>query len=108
MPSITPAKDGTMAKDISSGDQSAFLAKLEALFDPDTLFTRPQLSEMAKRANIPVAESSLASMASRGTGPTFTKYGSRALYRWGDFVEWVAGKSTVARSTSEHRAKAAA
>jgi hypothetical protein len=97
-----------MPKDIASGDRSAFLAKLEALFDPDTLFTRPQLAEAAKRANIPVAESSLASMASRGTGPTFAKYGNRVLYRWQDFVQWVASKSTVARSTSEHRAKAAA
>jgi hypothetical protein len=92
----------------SKNELSEIVAALEALLDRGTILTRRQLAEKSEQANVPVAESSLASMASRGNGPTFTKYGNRSLYRWGDYVDWVASKSTVARSTSEHRAKAAA
>ena len=92
----------------SKNELSEIVAALEALLSRDTILTRRQLAEKSKEANVPVAESSLASMASRGTGPTFTKYGNRSLYRWGGYIDWVVGKSTAARSTSEHRAKAVA
>jgi hypothetical protein len=68
---------------------NAVPATLAASLPPDTLLTRRQLAAESSKLGFPVAESSLASMASRGTGPAFVKY-------------------TVGRSTAEHRAKAAA
>jgi hypothetical protein len=41
-------------------------------------------------------------MASRGGGPKFSKWGSRALYRWRDLLEWAESRlSEPTRSTSE-------
>ncbi|MFO1124006.1 MAG: hypothetical protein U1E25_01085 [Methylocystis sp.] len=81
---------------------------LASLLPADTLLTRRQLAVESSKIGVPVAESSLASMASRGTGPTFCRYGRAVRYRWGDFLSWAASRTTVGVSTSEHRAKAAA
>ncbi|GLI92987.1 helix-turn-helix transcriptional regulator [Methylocystis echinoides] len=81
---------------------------LASLLPADTLLTRRELAEASSKAGLPVAEASLASMATRGTGPTFCRYGRAVRYRWGDFLSWAASRTTVGASTSEHRAKAAA
>ena len=36
----------------------------------------------------PISSETLATMASRGGGPKFSRWGSRALYRWRDLLEW--------------------
>jgi hypothetical protein len=87
---------------------NAVLASLAGSLSPDTLLTRRQLAVESSKIGVPVAESSLASMATRGTGPTFCRYGRAVRYRWGDFLSWAASRTTVGASTSEHRAKAAA
>jgi hypothetical protein len=70
--------------------------------DPNTLLTRQATAEALSAAGFPCAKSSLASMASRGGGPNFQKYGPRALYRWGDALEWAQSKLGPAiRSTAE-------
>jgi hypothetical protein len=50
----------------------------------------------------PISSDTLATMASRGGGPQFSKWGSRALYRWRDVLEWAESRlSEPIRSTSE-------
>lgn len=88
--------------------ENAVLAALSGSLPPDTLLTRRQLAVESSKIGVPVAESSLASMATRGTGPTFCRYGRAVRYRWGDFLSWAASRTTIGVSTSEHRAKAAA
>ena len=39
-------------------------------------------------AGFPVTEATLATKATRGGGPPFQKFGSRALYRWADALLW--------------------
>ncbi len=50
----------------------------------------------------PTAEKTLATLASRGGGPPFQKYGRYPLYRWGDLVSWAELRlGPLIRSTSE-------
>ena len=47
-------------------------------------------------------EGTLATKATRGGGPPYQKFGSRALYRWGDALLWAKERLSAPRcSTSE-------
>lgn len=68
----------------------------------DALLRRAQVAEALQRAGFPVAAKSLATMATRGGGPPFSKFGHYVLYRWGDALAWAQGRlSAPRRSTSE-------
>ena len=68
----------------------------------DALLSRERAADALREAGYPVAKSTLATLAVRGGGPAFRKFGPRVLYRWGDLLDWVRGKmSTPRRSSSE-------
>ena len=70
--------------------------------DCDTLLSRDQAATTLKAAGFPVSKATLATMASRGQGPIYQRFGPRALYRWGDLLSWAEGRlSAPRRSTSE-------
>jgi hypothetical protein len=66
--------------------------------DSDARLTRKQTAEALSAAGYPIADATLATMASRGGGPLFSKFGPRAIYRWGDALEWA--KSRLSRPLS--------
>jgi hypothetical protein len=69
---------------------------LEARYDRAT--TAQKLTE----AGFPVAKKTLETLASRGGGPLFQKFGSKPLYRWGDALDWARSRlSKPVRTTSE-------
>jgi hypothetical protein len=72
---------------------------------PDTLdarLTRDGLAEALTEAGFPTSAKTLATKASRGGGPPFRKFGPRAIYTWGDAVQWAEARlSAPRRSTSE-------
>jgi hypothetical protein len=69
---------------------------------PDAKLSRKDTSAAFKAAGYRVSESTLATMASRGGGPPFRKFGKYPLYRWGDSLAWAEGKlRPPVRSTSE-------
>jgi hypothetical protein len=71
----------------------------------DTLLTRKALAETLTAAGFPIAVTTLSTMATRGGGPEFQKFGPRALYRWGPSLAWAKGRlSKPIRSTSEAEA----
>lgn len=73
--------------------------------DPDTLLQRRQSAAELKKVGYPVAPATLASLATRGGGPPYRKYGRYPLYRWGDLVAWAESRlGPVVRSTSEANA----
>jgi hypothetical protein len=75
---------------------------LQIEINPDALLGRKQLSEALATRGIPVAEATLASMASRGGGPPFSKFSQRVLYRWGDAINWAHSRlSPSVTSTSQ-------
>ena len=73
-----------------------------AIGSPDALLTRKQTAEALTAAGLPVAAKTLATKASRGGGPPYCLFSGRALYRWGDALDWARSLLTPPRrSTSE-------
>jgi hypothetical protein len=72
----------------------------------DQLLTREQAAQALTRAGFPTKAKTLATKATRGGGPPYRLYSARALYRWGDALEWARLRLTpVIRSTSELSAR---
>lgn len=70
--------------------------------DPDALLNRRDTAEALTAAGYPTAPATLATLATRGGGPPFRKYGRWPVYRWGDALEWARSRlSAPMRSTSE-------
>jgi hypothetical protein len=74
--------------------------------NPDALLTRDRTAEALTEAGYPIKAKTLATKATRGGGPPFRKFGSRALYRWDDALAWAQSRLTATRhSTSEEDAR---
>ena len=70
----------------------------------DTQFyTRDQAALLLQGKGLKIAPASLATMASRGGGPRYFKFGKRAVYREGDLLEWVAELLGASGSTATER-----
>jgi hypothetical protein len=74
----------------------------QADIDPNVRLSRKQTADALSSAGYPIAEATLASMATRGGGPLFSKFGPRVVYRWADVLEWAQHRlSKPVKSTSE-------
>ena len=77
--------------------------------NPDALLTRERTAAALTTAGYPVATKTLATKATRGGGPPYSLFSGRALYRWGDALDWARSLTTPPRrSTSEADAQRAA
>jgi hypothetical protein len=75
---------------------------LDSEIDPAARLTRAQAAEALTRSGYQTAYATLATLATRGGGPPFAKFGPRAIYRWQDLLDWAQSRtSKAARSTSE-------
>jgi hypothetical protein len=63
--------------------------------DLDTLLTRSEAAAALTEAGYRTASATLATMASRGGGPPFQKYGPRPLYRLGEILDWARARLTT-------------
>jgi len=71
----------------------------------DALLGRKETADALTEAGYPVAEATLTTMASRGGGPPYQLFGPRALYKWGDSLDWARARlSAPRRSAAEHAA----
>jgi hypothetical protein len=69
---------------------------------PDRLLTREQTAAALTAEGFPVRAKTLSTKATRGGGPPYALFSGRALYRWGDALDWARGLMTPPRrSTSE-------
>ena len=69
---------------------------------PNALLTRAQTGAGLRAEGYPVADKTLATLASRGGGPPYRRFGARVLYRWGDALDWARSRlSAPLHSTSE-------
>jgi hypothetical protein len=76
--------------------------------NPDALLTRPQTGAGLRAEGYPVADKTLATLASRGGGPPYRRFGARVLYRWGDAPDWAQSRlSRPVSSTAEFDVDAA-
>jgi hypothetical protein len=60
-------------------------------FVPDSLDTRIPRARAASaltESGYPIKPTTLATMAGRGNGPPYRLFGERAMYRWGDLLDW--------------------
>jgi hypothetical protein len=72
---------------------------------PDALLGRKETADALTEAGYRVAEATLTTMASRGGGPPYHRFGPRVLYRWSDSLDWARSRlSAPRRSAAEHDA----
>jgi len=72
------------------------------ILTPETLLTRARGAEELTRAGYPTSRASLATLASRGGGPSYRLYSRTALHRWSDLLAWAEARCSAPRkSTSE-------
>jgi hypothetical protein len=79
------------------------------MLDPltsESLLTRDKAAAALSNFGYPTTRLTLSTLASRGHGPIYRRYGRRALYRWCDLVSWAESRcSPPRRSTSEGDAR---
>ncbi len=75
---------------------------MTTIYTDDALLTRERVAQALTAAGYPISPRTLATKATRGGGPPYAIFAARALYRWGDALDW-ARKLTIATrcSTSE-------
>ncbi|CAO4157147.1 hypothetical protein DHODJN_25260 [Methylorubrum extorquens] len=67
---------------------------------PCALLNRTQCAKLLSEAGYPTSRHTLASLASRGGGPLYRKYGRIVVYRWSDALEWAEKRLGAFRSTA--------
>jgi hypothetical protein len=70
--------------------------------DGETLLGRREAAAALSAAGYRTAPATLATLAVRGGGPIYRRYGPRVIYRWSDLLDWAQSRvSPPMRSTSE-------
>src|SRR5258707_11960704 len=64
--------------------------------DPEMLLRRDATAAALTLAGYPTSPKTLASLATRGGGPKFRKYGRYPIYRWGDALRMGADQALAA------------
>jgi hypothetical protein len=77
--------------------------------DENALMRRSATADGLTAAGFPIKTATLATLAVRGGGPPFRKFGRIPLYRWGDSLAWAHSRlSTLRVSTCEGDAQSGA
>jgi hypothetical protein len=73
-----------------------------ALPNPESLLTRRASAAALTEAGYPTSPATLATLASRGGGPRYRRFGRRVIYIWCDLITWAESRLTpVVTSTAE-------
>jgi len=67
---------------------------------PSSLLRRLDCAEALRRTGFPISPKTLATMATRGGGPPFHKFGRAVLYRWEDALAWAEARLSPPISSS--------
>jgi hypothetical protein len=71
----------------------------------DALLTRDDTAAALTAAGFPISRATLCTMATRGGGPAYRKFGRHVVYRFGDALTWAQGRLSAPKcSTSERPA----
>nr|WP_294516923.1 DNA-binding protein [uncultured Rhodopila sp.] len=74
--------------------------------DRSALFLRDEAPAFLKKHGFQTTVSTLATLATRGGGPVYRKFGNRPVYTAGDLLDWAHSRlSEPCRSTSEDAAR---
>jgi hypothetical protein len=67
-----------------------------------SMLTRDKAAAALSDCGYPISKLSLATLACRGGGPIYKRFGKRALYRWSDLLTWAESRcSSPLQNTSE-------
>jgi len=64
------------------------------------LLTRLEAAQFLQQRGFPVAAKTLATLVSRGNGPTYRRFGGRALYCAEDLLAWADSRCSPPRRSS--------
>jgi len=70
---------------------------------PSTLLRRPDCATALTEAGYPVRPKTLSTLATRGGGPPYHKFGRTVLYRWSDALAWGEARLSPLRWSSSER-----
>jgi hypothetical protein len=71
----------------------------------EALLTRDDTAAALTAAGFPISKTTLQTMATRGGGPPYRKFGTRVVYRYGEAIKWAKGRLSEPKySTSEQPA----
>jgi hypothetical protein len=93
--SFAPSQSSGLAR---KGDGAAMDISIPQ--DPDTQLTRGKTAAALTAAGFPIKPKTLATKATRGGGPPYRLFGPRAIYRWGDALEWAQARLTEPRTST--------
>jgi hypothetical protein len=71
------------------------------------LLTRAEAAQFLQQRGFPIAAKTLATLVSRGGGPAYRRFGSRALYCAEDLLAWAEARCTPPRRSSAEGDRAA-
>lgn len=71
------------------------------------VYTRQEAAEALTSWGFPIVKSTLETLACRGGGPRYSRWGRTPLYAEADLREWVQGRLKPVASTSAYSTKAA-
>jgi hypothetical protein len=90
---------------IGKSQSAATVEEVSIPSEPNRRLDRKTLALTLTAAGFPISHATLATLASRGGGPAFQRWGKKPLYSWGAALEWAEGRlGAPVRSTSEARA----
>jgi hypothetical protein len=72
----------------------------QASVSPSSLLRRTPCAAALTEAGFPISPKTLATMATRGGGPPYHKFGRTVLYWWPDTLAWAEARLTPARHSS--------
>jgi hypothetical protein len=78
------------------------MSQIQETVPTSALIRRNECARILTSAGFPISPKTLATMASRGGGPPYHKFGRAVLYRWSDALAWAQSRLSPPRhSTSE-------
>ena len=75
--------------------------------DQQQFLGRGEAANFLAERGFPCTSATLATLATRGGGPQFSKFGPRVLYRQSDLVSWAQSKLSPPRRSTSEAARAA-
>lgn len=76
--------------------------------DREAWLTRDEAAVALTAAGFPIRSATLQTKATRGDGPPFRVFGTRALYRWGEALDWAERRPPPRRRTGRAEVSATA
>lgn len=82
---------------------------LDNSMTPSTLLRREDCATKLTQAGFPISAKTLATMATRGGGPPYHKFGRTVLYQWSESLGWARARlsATITSSSEADAARSA-